>query len=438
MRISIFGLGYVGCVSAACLAELGHTIVGVDIKDIKIRMVNNGESPIVEKGLDSLIANVVKKGRLIATSDVDHAVRESDVAMICVGTPSRDNGGLELSFVEAVAEQIGTAIKEIKHYFVLVIRSTVLPGTVENTIIPIVERASGKRVGRELGICMNPEFLREGTSIDDFFSPPKTVIGESDKKSGDTIEKIYEGIDAPLFRVPIKIAEMVKYCDNTFHALKVTFANEIGSICKKLGIDSHAVMNVFCSDTKLNISRAYLKPGFAFGGSCLPKDLRALVHSAKNLNLEIPVLDSVLASNRWQIAEVVKRLQGFKSKRIGFMGLSFKGGTDDLRESPMVDVVEQLLGRGFQIRIYDKSVSIAKLIGANKQYIEEEIPHISSLIDDNINDMIEKSDVIVVGNVSDEFREAIKALDADKIVVDLVRIIDDPSIIKAAYEGICW
>jgi GDP-mannose 6-dehydrogenase len=419
MRISIFGLGYVGCVSAACLAELGHTIVGVDIKDIKIRMVNNGESPIVEKGLDSLIANVVKKGRLIATSDVDHAVRESDVAMICVGTPSRDNGGLELSFVEAVAEQIGTAIKEIKHYFVLVIRSTVLPGTVENTIIPIVERASGKRVGRELGICMNPEFLREGTSIDDFFSPPKTVIGESDKKSGDTIEKIYEGIDAPLFRVPIKIAEMVKYCDNTFHALKVTFANEIGSICKKLGIDSHAVMNVFCSDTKLNISRAYLKPGFAFGGSCLPKDLRALVHSAKNLNLEIPVLDSVLA-------------------RIGFMGLSFKGGTDDLRESPMVDVVEQLLGRGFQIRIYDKSVSIAKLIGANKQYIEEEIPHISSLIDDNINDMIEKSDVIVVGNVSDEFREAIKALDADKIVVDLVRIIDDPSIIKAAYEGICW
>lgn len=438
MKISVFGLGYVGCVTGACLAELGHKVFGVDINDLKVEMINHGKSPIVEQGIDQIIKKVVENGKFKATKDAPAAIHDSDLALICVGTPSRINGSLELNSIKGVSAQIGDALKNKTRYFVVVIRSTVLPGTVESTVIPILERQSGKKAGRDFGVCMNPEFLREGSSVHDFYNPPKHVIGQLDNRSGDVLVDIYNRINAQQFRVPIKIAEMVKYCDNTFHALKVAYANEIGNICREFGIDSHKVMDVFCSDTKLNISRAYLMPGFAFGGSCLPKDLRALTYESKKMDVESPILNSILASNRNHIRKVVDKLLEFKGKTIGFLGLSFKGGTDDLRESPIVEVIESVLGKGFTIRIYDKYVSMGRLLGANKRYIEKEIPHISQLIVDNIQDLLDCSDVIVVGNQSPEFAKAVKTLDISKNVIDLVRIVDDYSKIKASYYGICW
>jgi len=438
MKISVFGLGYVGCVSGACLSELGHSVIGVDIDDVKVKMINDGKSPIIEKDIDAIMAHVVDQGRFRATNSAEEAVNNSDIALVCVGTPSRKNGSLELRSIKTVATQIGKVLRKTQRYFVVVIRSTVLPGTVENTIIPILEDCSVKKAGRDFGICMNPEFLREGSSVYDFYNPPKNVIGELNKRSGSRVAEIYRGIEAKVFRVPLKVAEMVKYCDNTFHALKIVYANEIGNICKEYEIDSHRVMEIFCSDTKLNISSAYLKPGFAFGGSCLPKDLRALTQDVKNMDLETPLLNSIQESNRWQIARAVNKIMEYKGSPIGFLGLSFKEGTDDLRESPIVEVIETILGKGFKARIYDKNVSLARLVGANRRFIEEEIPHISSLMVENIDDLINQSKVIVVGNKSDEFKGAVEKLGKDKAVIDLVRITDDWSKIKAAYYGICW
>lgn len=438
MNLSIFGLGYVGCVSGACLAEIGHRVVGVDPNKVKVDMINQGRSPIIEKEIDEILKKVVKSKKLIATSNWYKAVDETDLALICVGTPYSSNGDINLNFIKTVSEHIGSTLRNKKNYFVVVVRSTVLPETVEKTVIPLLEKYSGKSVGTDFGVCMNPEFLREGSSVYDFYHPPKIVIGEYDKRSGDAIVELYKQIEVPLVRTQIKIAEMIKYADNSFHALKVTFANEIGNICKELTIDSHKVMDIFCLDDKLNLSPYYLKPGFAFGGSCLPKDLRAITYKSKTLDIDTLVLNSILDSNKKQIQKVVNKLLEYKGRKLGFLGLSFKGGTDDLRESPIVEVIETMLGKGFNIKIYDRYVLVARLMGANKVYIEKEISHISSLMCSNIEHLIHNSDVIIVGNKVDEFKEALKMVKENQVVIDLVRIVNDSSNIKGEYYGICW
>ena len=438
MKISIFGMGYVGCVSGACLAKLGHRVIGVEPNPTKVELLNSGKSPIVEEGLDVLIAETTKAGTFSATSDWKAAITETDLAIICVGTPSRPNGSIDLKFVERVCEQVGQAIGEKKDYFTVVIRSTVLPGSVENVLQPILEKHSGKKAGVDFGLSMNPEFLRESTSIYDFHNPPKTVIGELNPQSGELLAQLYAGLPCPLVRVPIRVAEMVKYVDNTFHALKVTFANEVGNISKELGVDSHRVMEIFCMDTKLNLSPYYLKPGFAFGGSCLPKDLRALTSEARMLDVSTPLLSSVLESNRLQIQKVTKKLLEFKGKSLGFLGFSFKGGTDDLRESPIVEVIEAMLGKGFDIKIYDRHVSLAKLMGANKEYIQREIPHISRLMAAHWSELMESSEVIIVANRDEEFKKALAQARPNQTIIDLVRIVDSKPANAGSYYGICW
>lgn len=439
MKISVLGLGYVGCVSGACLADLGHQVIGVDPNSIKVEMINNGRTPVIEKGFQEFLENVVKDKNFFATTDLEMAIAETDIAMVCVGTPSRGNGSIDLKFVKKVSEHIGEALKRKNDYFVVGIRSTVFPGTVEEVVIPIIQEHSGKIVGRDFGICMIPEFLREGSSVHDFYYPPKTVIGEYDQKTGDIIVELFRKIEAPLVRTQIRVAEMVKYADNCFHALKVSFANEIGNICKELGFDSHKVMDIFCMDNKLNLSPYYLKPGFAFGGSCLPKDLRALNYESKMHDIDVPVLNAILESNQNQIRKVVRKLSEYKGHSLGFLGLSFKGGTDDLRESPIVELIETMLGKGFRLKIYDKYVSIAKLMGSNKEYIEKEIPHISSLMCSSVKELIHNSDVVIIGNFNDEFREVlISELKENQIVIDLIRIFGPSDKMKAEYYGICW
>jgi GDP-mannose 6-dehydrogenase len=438
MRISVFGLGYVGCVSGACLAKIGNRVVGVDPNPVKVEMINNGKSPVVEQDIDAMMLEVTRTGAYTATLDAKSAIDQSDIALVCVGTPSRSNGSIDRRFIAQVSEQIGDILRERQSYLVVVIRSTVLPGTVEELVIPALEKRSGKKAGKDFGVCMNPEFLREGTSVSDFNNPPKTVIGEFDKRSGDVLESMYSGIKAPLIRTSIRTAEMAKYVDNCFHALKIAFANEIGNISKALNIDSHQVMDIFCQDRKLNISSAYLKPGFAFGGSCLPKDLRALSYEARILDIDVPLLSSILVSNKQQILRVVTKLLEFKGKTIGFMGLSFKGGTDDLRESPLVEVIETLIGKGFTIRIFDRNVSIARLMGANREYIQKEIPHVSTLMCESPEQLLELSDVIVIGNKEDEFRAVLPKIRKDQAVIDLVRIVQDPDACGGTYYGVCW
>jgi GDP-mannose 6-dehydrogenase len=440
MRVSIFGAGgYVGCVSGACLAQMGHNVIGVDVNASKVAMINQGLPPVIEVGLTELLAAVTKEGTFSATEAWQEAIAVSDVALVCVGTPSRPNGSLTTDLVERVCEQIGTALAAKDVYFVVVIRSTVLPGTVERIVIPILEARSGKTAGRDFGVCMVPEFLREGTSVKDFFHPPRTVIGELDCRAGSTVSALFDGIEAPLIRTKIRIAESLKYADNAFHALKVTFANEIGTICKAADCDSHEVMDIFCMDSKLNLSPYYLKPGFAFGGSCLPKDLRALTYHARTLDVPTPLLDAILVSNRKQIERATILLQKYKGRSLGFLGLSFKHGTDDLRESPILEVIETMLGKGFRVSIYDEFVSIARLVGANKEYILKEIPHVSSLMRSSAEELVRDSDVIVVSNASEKFREVLaQTLQPDQVLVDLVRIIENREELKSEYYGICW
>lgn len=438
MRISIFGMGYVGCVSGTCLAGLGHTVIGVEPNRLKVDLINAGKSPIVEKGLDELLAAQVKAGQFKATTDWEDAIKSSDMAFVCVGTPSRSNGSINTGFLQRVCEQIGQALRVRDGYFTVVIRSTVIPGTVEKKLIPVLEQHSGKKAGADFGVCMNPEFLREGTSVEDFHNPPNTVIGELDPRSGEALAELYRPVPGPVFRTPLRVAEMVKYANNTFHALKVSFANEIGNFCKEMAIDSHKVMEIFCQDRKLNLSPYYLKPGFAFGGSCLPKDLRALTYEARTLDVETPVLSSILESNRAQVLKVMQKLMEYKGRTLGFLGLSFKGGTDDLRESPIVELIEMLIGKGFNLRIYDRHVSLARLMGANKEYIEREIPHVSRLMCASAEELIGGSDVIVVGNHDDEFARLLNPLPARKTVVDLVRISGPAAQNDGQYYGICW
>ena len=436
MKISIFGIGYVGCVSAACLARAGHEVVGVDVNPTKVEIINSGASPIVEPDINEVIADVVRTKKLSATTDTVQAVKSTDVSLVCVGTPSKPNGSLDLGHVRRVCEEIGAALATKNERHTIVIRSTMLPGSVESVAQPALEEASGKKAGTDFGLCVNPEFLREGTSLKDFYAPPFTLIGSSDEQTAKIVASLYAEIDAPVFTTSIKTAEMVKYVCNCFHALKVSFANEIGNICKALELDSHEVMNVFCADTKLNLSSYYLKPAFAFGGSCLPKDLRAVTYKAKELDVEVPVLTAISLTNRLQIERALDMVLRTGKKRIGILGFSFKAGTDDLRESPMVTLIETLIGKGLELVIYDRDVSLARLFGSNKEYIEQGIPHIAKLMRSSIDEVLSAADTIVIGNKSEEFRQIESRLRPDQTVIDLVRLFDRPS--SNGYQGICW
>jgi GDP-mannose 6-dehydrogenase len=438
MRVSVFGLGYVGSVSAASLAAADHEVVGVDVNAEKVHAINEGRSPIVEPGLEELLRQGVAAKRLRATTSTADAVNATDLSLICVGTPSRRNGSLDLTYLMRVCEQIGEVIRDKPAYHVVVVRSTVLPGTTHAHVIPALEAASGKTYGNGFGVSVNPEFLREGTALRDFREPPLTLVGHNHAADAMPTKALYQHIDAPLVGTSIRVAEMMKYTCNAWHAVKVVFANEIGNLCKRANVDSHDVMDIFCKDEKLNLSSYYLKPGFAFGGSCLPKDVRALQYRAKELDLDMPLINSILCSNRLQVQQAVDRIVETGRKTVGLLGFSFKAGTDDLRESPMVILAETLLGKGFALKIYDRSVSLARLVGANKQYIEEQIPHLSRHLSESIDDVIAQSDVIVIGNGSPEFSDAVERCRADQIVIDLVRIPLDFSKVRAQYDGICW
>jgi len=438
MRVSVFGLGYVGCVSAASFAGDGHDVVGVDVNADKVAAINEGRSPIVEPGLEELLSRCTVEGRLRATTDTAEAIRDSEVSLLCVGTPSHKNGSLDLSYLERVSEQVGAALKDKSTYHVVVVRSTVLPGTTHGVVIPALERASGKKYGDGFGVSVNPEFLREGTALKDFRKSPLTVVGHNHAADASGTIALYQAIDAPLVSTSIRVAEMMKYASNTWHALKVCFANEIGNLCKRLDIDSHEVMDIFCRDEKLNLSAYYLKPGFAFGGSCLPKDVRALQYRAKEVDVELPVISSILPSNKLQIEHAFNQVMETGRKNIGLLGFSFKAGTDDLRESPIVILAEALLGKGCTLRIYDRNVSLARLVGANKDYIDRQIPHLSSLLCDTIAEVVEQSEVVVVGNQSPEFADALMKTRSEQIVIDLVRVPVFGSLVPAEYRGICW
>lgn len=437
-RISVFGIGYVGTVSMACLADNNHDVQGVDINPMKVEMVNNGQSPVIEEGLTDLISKSVASGKVSATIDSNEAIQTSEISLICVGTPSLMNGSINTSSVKTVCAEIGESLASKSAYHVVVVRSTIMPGNMEDELIPILEHNSRKKAGLDFGVVFNPEFLREGSSIRDFYDPPFTIIAGTDKKAISIVSDIYSFIDAQIIVVPMRVAEMIKYACNAFHALKITFANEVGNICKAIDIDSHAVMDILCKDTKLNLSPYYLKPGFAFGGSCLPKDLRALLYHARKNDIDALVLESILPSNRNQIELAYQMVRRTKEKQIGVLGLSFKAGTDELRESPMVELIEKLIGKGYQVSVYDKNVSISQLHGANRFYIKEEIPHIGTLMKDSIDEIINNNKVIIIGNNSEEFRSVLSAAKPDQIIIDLVRISGEGCQTPAVYEGICW
>jgi GDP-mannose 6-dehydrogenase len=437
LNISIFGLGYVGAVSAGCLANEGHTVIGVDPVQTKVDLINSGKSPIIEADIGEMIVASAQARRLCATTDLEKAIRGTELSFVCVGTPSQPNGNLDLTYIRRVCEQIGLALKEKSERHVVVIRSTILPGTMHNIVIPVLEESSGKKAGVDFGVCHNPEFLREGSAVKDFNAPPKTVIGELDSASGDLLSELYGKLDAPLIRTDLETAEMVKYVDNNWHALKIGFANEIGNLSKAFGVDAHEVMKIFCQDKKLNISPAYLQPGFAFGGSCLPKDLRAMAYQAKQRDLQLPILTSILPSNEMQIARGLQLILETGNRKIGVLGFSFKAGTDDLRESPMIEVIERLIGKGYDLRIYDKNVNIASLVGANRDFILNRIPHISRLMVKRVDTVLEHAQTIVIGNKDPEFQNVLERLREDQAVVDLVRISSRRSE-KGKYDGICW
>ena len=438
MRVSVFGLGYVGSVSAASFAEDGHDVIGVDVNAGKVESLNSGRSAIVEPGLDELIRTTRETGRLRATTETAEAVQDTELSLLCVGTPSRRNGSLDLSYLERVSEQIGDALRQKPSYHVVVVRSTVLPGTTHDVVIPALERRSGKKYGTDFGVSVNPEFLREGTALADFRKPPLTLVGHNYAADASGTTALYDHIEAPLITTTIRVAEMMKYTSNTWHALKVCFANEVGNLCKSLDVDSHEVMSIFCQDDKLNLSPYYLKPGFAFGGSCLPKDVRALQYRAKEMDVAMPVIESILGSNRLQIEHAIDMVVHSGHKRVGLLGFSFKAGTDDLRESPIVILAEALLGKGYSLKIYDRNVSLARLVGANREYIEHQIPHLSSLLCETVDEVIDASDVIVVGNAAPEFADAVIRCRPEQTVIDLVRLPVDRGAVAAKYEGICW
>ena len=434
MRIAVLGLGYVGCISAACFAELNNEVIGVDPNPLKVEIINQGRSPIVEPGIEALIQSTVKAGRLRATTGASEAISNSEISLVCVGTPSNQNGSLDLRFIKRACQEIGEALEASKNYHVVAFRSTMLPGTLEETIKPALEVYSGKRAGKDFGVAVNPEFLREGTSIVDFHNPPFTLVGCDNEEATAMLRRLYAAIKAPFLTLSVREAEMVKYACNSFHGLKVTFANELGIICKRLGIDSHRVMEVFCKDTKLNLSPYYLKPGFAFGGSCLPKDLRAITYKAKQLDLDLPLINSILPSNRLQVERVVEMVLETGCKSAVVVGMSFKSGTDDLRESPTVTLIESLLGKGMKLSIYDPEVEMARIFGANKEYIEQRIPHLSALMSSDLNEVLKRSEVVIVAKKEPGLLES---LDSRHLVIDLVRL-SDARVSGNGYQGLCW
>ncbi|SFO82199.1 GDP-mannose 6-dehydrogenase [Ectopseudomonas composti] len=436
MRISIFGLGYVGAVCAGCLSARGHEVIGVDVSQTKIDLINQGKSPIVEPGLAELLDAGVRSKLLRGTTDVSAAVLASELSFIAVGTPSKRNGDLDLGYMESVCKQLGAALREKQERHTVVVRSTVLPGTVKNVVIPLIEEASGKKAGIDFGVATNPEFLRESTAIKDYDFPAMTVIGELDEQSGDLLQELYSELDAPIIRKSIEVAEMIKYTCNVWHAAKVTFANEIGNIAKAVGVDGREVMDVICQDHKLNLSKYYMKPGFAFGGSCLPKDVRALSYRAGSLDVEAPLIGSLMRSNAVQVKKAFDIVASYDKRRIGLLGLSFKAGTDDLRESPLVELAEMLIGKGYELRIFDSNVEYARVFGANKDYIESKIPHVSSLLCKELDDVVAASDVVIIGNGEPRFADVVKNIGQDKQIIDLIGFMEHAT--QANKEGICW
>lgn len=433
MNISIFGLGYVGCVGIGCLASQGNKMIGVDVSDVKVDLINSGKPTIVEKDIEELIAKGYKDGKISATLDYKYAVKNSDISFICVGTPSAENGHLNLNYIYQTAKEIGEALKDKDAFHIVVIRSTVFPGT-NAKISEIIENESGKHRNVDFAVVSNPEFLREGTAVNDYLNPPLTVLGSSCSKAIDVMKELYAPMNAPIEVVSIEVAEMIKYVNNSYHALKVVFANEVGQICKKLGIDSHEVMRIFCLDKQLNISPYYFKPGFAYGGSCLPKDLKGLKTLAHDLYLDTPVLASIDESNQNHIQFAIKQIESTGKKKIGVLGLSFKAGTDDMRNSPIVNIIEYLYGKGYDIKIYDKNVSISRLIGKNKSVIMEKLPHLNSLLCDKIEDVTEWAEMLVISTKEEAFKQLKPK--AGQPVFDLVRIKELEN--NNNYNGLCW
>jgi GDP-mannose 6-dehydrogenase len=439
MRVSIFGLGYVGAVAAACIADTRHEVVAVDTDPVKVKCIQEGRSPIVEPGLGESIAKNVKAGRLRATLSAEEAIMNSDVSLICVGTPSNADGSLKLDYVEDVCRQIGEALKNKEEFHSVVLRSTVVPGTARNIAIPALEKASGKKAGKDFGFGNNPEFLRESTAIYDYFNPPKIVIGALDQWTADTVSELYKGIPAPEIVTEVEVAEGVKYADNAWHALKVGFANEMGNILKEHGVDSHKVMDIFCMDQKLNISKAYLKPGFAFGGSCLPKDVRAIRASAQKKGLKTPIFDSLLEANEEQVRRAHDMVRRSGKKKIGLMGLAFKPDSDDLRESPLVTLADRLLQDGVELAIYDPCVfKAANMEGSNQKYIREGIPHISKCLVSSPDELLEKAELFIIGHHGPDFDHIITRANDNHAIIDLVRLKNAVGEKRPAYTGICW
>ena len=432
--ISIFGLGYVGAVTASCLASRGHRVIGVDPNPLKVERIGSGMSPIVEIGLPEMIAAAHRAGMISATSDANDAVAGSEFSFISVGTPSQRNGKLDLSYVRNVCSDIGRALRKKNAFHWIVLRSTVLPGTTEKVVIPAIEAASGMIAGRDFQVCFNPEFLREGTSVADFFNPPFTIIGADDPKQAAPVRDLYSFLPGHIYEIPIPAAEMIKYCCNAFHALKIAFANEIGTICNSLAIDPKTVADIFKADTRLNISPAYLTPGFAFGGSCLPKDLRALSYQVRELDLRLPLLDSILPSNIEHIDRAAEAILSLGRRRIGVLGISFKPGTDDLRESPMVHLVKKLIAEGCDVQIWDQNVSLGQLIGSNRDFIEAYIPHIGTLLRDDLNSVVDRAEVVVLATNAVRGDELAERLHEDQCLVDVANLT--PPVLKEAVAAV--
>ncbi|MDP9161358.1 MAG: UDP-glucose/GDP-mannose dehydrogenase family protein [Acidobacteriota bacterium] len=437
--ISVFGLGYVGTVTAACLAHKGNRVMGVDLSPAKVEAMANGRSPIVEPRVSNLISEAHRDGRLHATTDSAAAVMQSEISFLCVGTPSLRNGKLDLGHIKPVCREIGEILKKKDSFHLVVLRSTVLPGTAETIVVPTLEEASGKRMGKDFGVCVNPEFMREGTAVGDFLEPAMTIIGAAQSEHSVVLREIYAWAPGRIFETSFRSAEMVKYVCNTWHAVKVGFANEVGTLAKQLGVDAEAVIEIFCADNKLNISSTYLKPGFAFGGSCLPKDVRALTYRARELDLKLPLLESIMPSNDEHLQRAVEMVLETGKKNIAMLGLSFKAATDDLRESPQVWLVKRLLGEGCQLQIWDDNVSLGRLIGSNREYIEQVIPHIGTLLNSDLGQVVKNADVVVIGTRGLN-RDVLKPLlQPEQVILDLVNLEKSRRLgNNAAYTGICW
>ncbi len=436
MKISVFGLGYVGVVCCACFSRDEHNVIGVDIEKTKVDLVNQGKSTIIEEGLEEQITQSIENGLLSATQDYKTAVNDSDISFVCVGTPSLPNGAINLGYIYEVVKQIAGVIKNKNTFHTVVIRSTVKIGTLK-ACQEIIEDISGKVNNVDFGVVSNPEFLREGTAMYDFVNPPYTIVGTNSKKSEAIMTDLYSSIEASMYYIKPEEAEMIKYANNNFHAMKITFANEIGNICKENNVDGHVVMDIVSKDKKLNLSPYYLKPGFAFGGSCLPKDVRGLTQMAKSLDLKTPLLSSLLKSNFYQIDRGLNLIYNTGKKKVGFLGFAFKSGTDDLRESPIVEVIETLIGKGYELKVYDSNVHLSSLLGKNKEYVNSHIPHIYKLLKEDVNEVIDNSDVIVIGNNAKEFSKIVPNIPKEKIIIDFVRV-DKEKTSKDNYIGICW